>query len=754
MDDVLYSVQQIADGGYILGGYSNSTNTGDKIEVGNGYYDYWVIKLDSTGSVIWQNTIGGNYDDYLFDIIQTIDGGFLLGGFSASNLSGDKTEGYLGGNDFWIIKLDSLGNIEWQNTIGGSYTDQFSMEQTLDGGYILGGSSKSGISADKTEACIGGFDYWILKIDITGNIEWQHTFGGNLDDELTSIQQTTDNGYILGGYSLSGLSGDKTEASIGGFDYWIVKLDSSGSIQWQQTIGGNLDDKLRSIKQNMDGGYILCGYSYSDASGDKTEASIGPFGYADYWIVKINVVGEIEWQHTIGGDMNDIAWDISQCFDGGYIVGGYSFSGVSGDKTEENQGNSDYWIVRLNEAGNIVWQKTIGGNSFDVLFSIEITSDGGTILGGYSNSQISGDKTEGNIGAGTSYADYWVVKLFPEECITPVEFYADIDGDGFGDVADSISACLPLLGYVLNNTDCDDTDTTIYPGAPELCNGMDDNCNGVVDEGLTLFSLYFDEDEDGFGNTLIDTTTCLTEIFGYVPDSTDCNDDDNTIHEPVLFYADADGDSFGDADNTVYFCSLLPPAGFVADSTDCDETNPDIYPGAIEICNAFDDNCNSEIDEGLPSNIFFEDSDGDGYGNVLVYTITCLTFITGYVSDSTDCDDTNPDINPGAPEVQNSIDDNCNDSIDEGFVDLQNIVQLDFEIYPNPNTGEFYLIFQNNCMNSLQVSIANLCGQTIYSQIFFSTNNIFIRLSEPYSGIATVTIKCDTKSIHKLVHIF
>ena len=150
--------------------------------------------------------------------------------------------------------------IEWQNTIGGNYTDQlYSIQQTTDGGYILGGWSESYISGDKTENSFGGSDYWVVKLDSIGNIQWQNTIGGNSGDGLYSVQQTTDGGYILGGVSTSNISGDKTENSQGYIDYWVVKLDASGNIQWQNTIGGNSDDYLTSIQQTTDGGYILGG---------------------------------------------------------------------------------------------------------------------------------------------------------------------------------------------------------------------------------------------------------------------------------------------------------------------------------------------------------------------------------------------------------------------------------------------------------------------------------------------------------------
>ena len=269
--DILTSLENTDDGGYILGGYSDSGISGDKSEINRGDNDYWVVKIDASGNIAWDKTFGGSAGDQLLAIKQTSDGGYILAGFSNSGISGDKTESSSGGNDYWIIKINSFGLQEWQNTIGGSSDDYLtSIVQTPDGGFLLGGSSHSGISGDKTEAVLGFDDYWLVKTDNMGNIVWQNTIGGNGNEALTSLNTTSDGNFIVGGYSDSGLSGDKTEASNGLFDYWIIKLDISGNIIWQNTIGGASNDNLGSIVQTNEGGFIIAGQSSSGISGDKT----------------------------------------------------------------------------------------------------------------------------------------------------------------------------------------------------------------------------------------------------------------------------------------------------------------------------------------------------------------------------------------------------------------------------------------------------------------------------------------------------
>ena len=432
--DELHSIQQTSDGGYILGGWSGSNISGDKTENSQGGWDYWIIKTDSLGVIQWQKTIGGNNHDWLYSLEQTTDGGYILGGYSRSNISGDKTEDRVGFDDYWIVKTDSLGAIQWQNTIGGSSIDELhSIRQTNDGGYILGGSSKSNISGDKTENSQGGWDYWIVKTDSFGVIQWQNTIGGIGIDELRALQQTSDGGYILGGWSSSNISGDKTENSNGDYDYWLVKTDSLGVIHWQNTIGGGYLDNLLFIEQTTDRGYILGGWSYSNATGDKTEKCQGG---RDYWIVKTDSLGIIQWQNTIGGSGDDVLNSIQQTTDGGYILGGYSYSNISGDKTENSQGFEDYWIVKTDSLGVIGWQNTIGGSNSDHLYSLQQTTNGGYILGGCSYSNISGDKTESNQGS----SDYWIVKLTSNFNTITGTVYGDLNSDSMPDVGEPVLA--------------------------------------------------------------------------------------------------------------------------------------------------------------------------------------------------------------------------------------------------------------------------------------------------------------------------
>ena len=425
--DISTVIQKTTDGGYLLGGVSQSNISGDKTEDSQGLEDYWLLKLDSMGNIQLQKTIGGNMEDDLMSVQQTTDGGYILGGYSQSDISGDKTENSQGDYDYWVVKLDTIGNIQWQNTIGGNNQEFLnSIQQTTDGGYILGGMSQSDVSGDKTENSQGGWDYWVLKLDSIGNVQWQNTIGGNDDDFFSVIQQTTDGGYILGGTSNSNISGDKTEDIQGGYDYWVVKLDATGNIQWQNTIGGNSIDFLQSAQQTKDNGYILGGWSGSIISGDKTENSQGG---NDYWAVKLDSVGNIQWQNTIGGYYTDELFAIQQTNDNGFILGGASESDISGDKTENSQGDYDCWAVKLDSIGNIQWQNTIGGNSDDRLYSVQQTNDGGYILGGWSYSDISGDKTENSQG---DY-DYWVVKLTDKFNLINGKIYIDANSNTIQD---------------------------------------------------------------------------------------------------------------------------------------------------------------------------------------------------------------------------------------------------------------------------------------------------------------------------------
>jgi gliding motility-associated-like protein len=272
----------------------------------------------------------------------------------------------------------------------------------------------------------------------------------------------------------------------------------------------------------------------------------------------------------------------------------------------------------------------------------------------------------------------------PEGVSGQSTWYADNDGDGFGDAADSVLACIAPANYVADNTDCDDTEPLAYPGNIEVCDGIDNNCDGNIDEGVTT-TFYADTDGDGFGD-VSDTVQACSAPAGYVSDNTDCDDTepsaypgnmevcdgidnncDGTIDEGVLltFYADTDGDGFGDASNTTQACSA--PAGYVSDNTDCDDTEPLAYPGNPEVCDGIDNNCDGNIDEGV-LNTYYADTDGDGFGDASNTTQACSA-PAGFVSDDTDCDDTEPNAYPGNTEQACSASDgfvsdntDCDDS--------------------------------------------------------------------------------------------
>ncbi|MBP7174520.1 MAG: T9SS type A sorting domain-containing protein, partial [Cloacibacterium sp.] len=321
---------------------------------------------------------------YLYDAIPTPDYGFILAGSSISDKNGNKTDINQGNLDYWVWKMDEKGDLDWQKSFGGSGTDFLqSIKLTSDAGFILAGTSSSGKGVHKKEESRGQDDFWIIKLDAKGGEIWQKTIGGNGQDRLSSIIQTRDGGYLLAGSSSSDKSGEKSEKCRGNLDYWIVKLDSEGKILWQKTYGGEQLDILQNVEESKDGGFLLAGFSNSKASGDKLEDS---FGYNDYWVIKTDDKGEIIWQRIYGGDKDDQLNALVQTRDGMFILGGSSNSGATNKKNKGNKG-TDFWVLKIDEKGEIIWQETYNYGKTDVLTSIVENPDGTLLIAGYAQSE-------------------------------------------------------------------------------------------------------------------------------------------------------------------------------------------------------------------------------------------------------------------------------------------------------------------------------------------------------------------------------
>ncbi len=342
-------VQQTTDGGYIIAGSTAS--------YGVGGLDFWLVKTDANGDTLWTRTFGGGGVDGARDVKQTNDGGYILGG---------ATESYGAGSfDFWLVKTDSLGVEQWNRTFGGFYWEGFqTVHQTSDGGYILGGFTSS--------FGAGSEDFWLVKTDSSGNEQWNRTFGGGYNDCAFNLQQTMDGGYILVGQTYSFGAGDA--------DFWMVKTDSLGVEQWSRTFGGISGDHCYSVQQTSDGGYILAGETWSFGAGNN-----------DFWLVKTDSAGTELWNRTYGGSDWDSGISVQQTSDGGYVLAGWTNS--------FGAGSTDFWLVKTDSNGNSFWSRTFGGSLEDRCYSVQQTSDGGYIMAGPTQS----------FGAG--YADFWLVKM-------------------------------------------------------------------------------------------------------------------------------------------------------------------------------------------------------------------------------------------------------------------------------------------------------------------------------------------------------
>jgi uncharacterized delta-60 repeat protein len=336
-NDYATSVRQTSDGGYIVAGETRSFGW---------YSDIILIKTDANGDTVWAKTYGGTRHDYAYSVQQTSDGGYIVAGVTHSIVS----------RDIILIKTDTNGNRIWDKTY--DRTNDFvtlfandyaySVQQTSDGGYIVAGYTS-----------LGYHDILLIKTNANGNIQWAKTYRRTLDNYAYSVQQTSDGGYIVAGRTLS--------SSASSWDVFLIKTDTGGNIRWAKTYGSWGDVYAYSVQQTSDGGYIVAGYTNSFGADS-----------VDILLIKTDANGNIIWTKTYGGTNYDYAYSVQQTSDGGYIVAG-STDSFGADSV-------DILLIKTNANGNIQWAKTYGGTRNDYAYSVQQTSDGGYIVAGYTNS--------------------------------------------------------------------------------------------------------------------------------------------------------------------------------------------------------------------------------------------------------------------------------------------------------------------------------------------------------------------------------
>lgn len=333
--DIAYSLVQTLDEGYIIAGYT--------LSFGQGNRDVYLIRTDVNGDLLWSKTFGAGNTDYAWTVQQTVDGGFIIGAHTGSFGAGS--------HDIYLIKCNLAGVLMWTHVYGGSSADgAYSLQQTSDSGFI--------ISAHTSSIGAGQHDVYLIKTNIDGDTVWTRSYGGSGGDYLRSVQQTNDGGYISVAETFS--------FGEGSADVYLVKTDSLGNLLWAKTYGGISSDYGYSVKQTSDSGYIVAGYTNSFGAG----------GY-DLYLIKTDALGDLLWSKTYGGVSSDYGYSLSLCQDGGYVIAGYTLSFGT---------NGELLLIRTDSVGNLLWSRTFGGSGADYGWSVQQTIDGGYVIGGYTSS--------------------------------------------------------------------------------------------------------------------------------------------------------------------------------------------------------------------------------------------------------------------------------------------------------------------------------------------------------------------------------
>jgi gliding motility-associated-like protein len=410
----------VPDGILAAGTMQSVDNTGIPNDTS---YNILITKLDFDGNQIWSSYFGGDSTDRLWSLIPTSDGGFIGGGHSYSGKGWSKTDSSRGAMDVWIYKLDALGQLQWDKTYGSRDTDElFSILEMPDhGGFLLGCHSYSNKGGEKSENSKGNQDLWLIGIDNQGNVLWDKTIGGNGTEQIDEMKWAPDgNVMVMGSTNSIANSGDiGSDFARGGKDFFLMKFDPVGhKIVWNHRYGGTQEDIPYSLCVSQFGGYYLGGSSGSPKA-PPTTANNGKDsefrgGFADYWLVRVDENGKKLKDWSFGGSGHDDLYYVQENLLGQLLLGGVSDSDVSGNKTAAGLGKYDFWVLSLDKDMNQLWQQTMGGSESDALTKMVECPSGGFIVGGHSMSALNANKSEGTHGVN----DFWIANYC---CSMPVE---------------------------------------------------------------------------------------------------------------------------------------------------------------------------------------------------------------------------------------------------------------------------------------------------------------------------------------------
>jgi hypothetical protein len=414
--DRCFSISNVSDGGNIMTGFHNSTD--GSVSNPRGGQDMWVVRTDLFGNIIWEKALGGTSGEAGYRAIETMDGGFIAVGFS-SWPNGDVTFNN-GEIDYWVVKLDQLGNIEWEKSYGGSEDDiAFDVIQLADSSYIIAGQSMSDDGmVSGHHGATNRIDIWIIRIDPTGNIIWENSYGGTENEAYTSAYFNTvmldshkDGTFAVGTTTYSN-DGDVTVSGCGG-KYWLVELDTSGNILFEDTYGGCYPELAHGMKATSDGGYIMNGGSRSNE--EDVSGHHGSTNEFDAWVVKLDSLGNIQWQNSLGSNGYEDGMGITEVNNGGYV--GLARSFAAGGDCSGNYGNSDFWLFYLDPSGNLLWEDNFGGSGHEEPMDIVQALDGSLVVAGHTGSN---DHDVSFLRAGF---DWWAFKIHN---VTEIQEHEDL----------------------------------------------------------------------------------------------------------------------------------------------------------------------------------------------------------------------------------------------------------------------------------------------------------------------------------------